>query len=612
MAANSPSVKSVGVSQGKILAVVLIYATLAATWILLSDRLLNTLFSNPEKIVQISMFKGWFYVATTSLMLYALLRHWFYDAQTQRPPPQINNQPLKTSLLLLVLVIAIFTMTGITMNYKQHQGETVAQLQAVATLKAKQISDWLQERQRNAEFVKTSVFFAESYRQWQDRLDASSGQTLKLRLQQLTRTWGFAGASLIGPKGVLIWQTENAPPQLPPEALSTAQLSIADGQIRRLNPYRDANHRVLLDFVTPLTANDSTWPSPVILLHVNLADWLFPSLDTISILSQSGETLLFCLQDDQILYLNQLKYDQRATTGLILPLSTPDLLAAQVLRKQVKLGQRIEGVDYRNVPALGVADSVTGTNWYLMAKQDEAEVIAKAMDDALWIGLVGILALFSAAVGYHLIKHMQQLSVAHATQKNQAERLQALNLLAAIAESSDDAIFAKDVQGRYTLFNRAAGLYTGKTAEEVLGQDDTALFPIEQAEHLQSAGQQVMCEKRIISYEEKLKTVDGERIFLATKGPLYDNQGEVIGIFGISRDITTLKSVVAALSRQSEELLTKNQELERFNHAMIGRELEMIKLKKQINELYISSGQQPPYNLSFLDEALPLDGTESL
>ena len=612
MAANSPSVKPVSISQGKILAVVLIYATVAATWILLSDRLLNALVSNPEKIVQISIFKGWFYVATTSLLLYALLRHWFYDAQTQIPSAQINNHPLKTSLLLLVLVIAIFTMTGITMNYKQHQGETVAQLQAVASLKAKQISDWLQERQRNAEFVKTSVFFAESYRQWQDRQDASSEQTLKLRLQQLTQTWGFAGASLIDPKGVLIWQTENAPPQLPPEALSTALLSIADGQIRRLNPYRDANHRVLLDFVIPLTANDSPWPTPVILLHVNLADWLFPSLDTISILSQSGETLLFCLQDDQILYLNQLKYDQRATTGLILPLSTPHLLAAQVLRKQVKLGQRIEGVDYRNVPALGVADSVIGTNWYLMAKQDEAEVIAKAMGDALWIGLVGILALFGAGVGYHLIKQMQHLSIAHATQKHQAERLQALNLLAAIAESSDDAIFAKDLHGRYTLFNRAAGLYTGKTAEEVLGQDDTALFPIEQAEQLQSAGQQVMSEKRIMSYEEKLKTVDGERIFLATKGPLYDNQGEVIGIFGISRDITTLKSVVASLSRQSEELMAKNQELERFNHAMIGRELEMIKLKKQINELYISSGQQPPYNLSFLDEALPRDGTESL
>jgi PAS domain S-box-containing protein len=207
---------------------------------------------------------------------------------------------------------------------------------------------------------------------------------------------------------------------------------------------------------------------------------------------------------------------------------------------------------------------------------------------------------------------MQQLSIAHATQKNQAERLQALNLLAAIAESSDDAIFAKDLQGRYTLFNRAAGLYTGKTAEEVLGQDDTALFPIEQAENLQSAGQQVMREKRIMSYEEKLKTVDGERIFLATKGPLYGNQGEVIGIFGISRDITTLKSVVASLSRQSEELLTKNQELERFNRAMIGRELEMIKLKKQINELSILSGQQPPYNLSFLDEALPQGENEIL
>jgi PAS domain S-box-containing protein len=591
--------------------VVLIYATLAATWILLSDRLLNALFNNPEDIFQISMFKGWFYVGITSLMLYALLRHWFYTARTEQQPVLINNRPLKTALLLLVLVIVIFTMTGITMNYRQHQEKTVAQLQAVANLKTRQIADWLNERQNNAEFVKTSVFFAESYRQWQENQDANSGQTLKLRLQQLAITWGFEGISLVDNHGVLIWQTENAPSKLAPEA-TTAKSSTTEGMIRRLNPYRDANNRVLLDFVVQLKPIDKSSEPPIIVLHINLARWLFPNLDTMSILSRSGETLLFRLQNDQIIYLNNLKYNQNAATDLALPLTTPKLLAAQVLLKQVELGERIEGVDYRNIPVLGVANSIPGTDWYLIAKKDASELISKAMDDALWVGLVGMLALFVSGVGYYLIIHIQQLSVAEATQKNQAERLQALSLLSAIAESSDDAIFAKDLQERYILFNRAACIYTGKTVEEVIGQDDTAIFPKEQAEQLKASGQQVMTERRILSYEEKLNTVDGERIFHVTEGPLLDNQGQLIGIFGIARDISTLKSVVTALSRQSEELLTKNQELERFNRAMIGRELEMIKLKKQINELFISSGQQPPYNLSFLDETLPQGENEIL
>ena len=605
MAADSSVSKPVHISHNKILAVVLIYATLAATWILLSDRLLDVLFSNPEQIILISIFKGWFYVSATSLLLYGLLRHWFFDAQSQQPETPFNNRPLKISLFLLMLIIAIFTMTGISMNYKHHQEETITQLQALSNLKAQQISNWLTERQRNAEFVKTSVFFAEHYRQWQQRQDANSGQILKLRLQQLIQTWGFEAVTLIDPNGTVIWQTENAPANLPPDGLQIARLSISDGQIRRLNPYRDNKDRVLLDFVIPLIAIEASASSPVILLHINLFNWLFPNLDTLSVFSRSGETILFRQQGENILYLNQLKYARQADANLSLPLSTPKLLAAQVLRQQVKPGTGIVGVDYRNIPVLGVANSIPGTDWYLIAKQDETEITAKAMDDVIWVGLVGVLALFAVAVGYYLIKQMQQLSVAEATQKNQAERLQALNLLAAIAESSDDAIFAKDPQGRYMLFNRAAGLYTGKTAEEVLGQDDTVLFPAEQAKQLISIGQQVMREGRIISSEEKLETVDGERIFLATKGPLYDNQGEVIGIFGISRDITTLQSVVAKLSRQSEELLAKNQELERFNRAMVGRELEMIKLKQQINERFVASGQAAPYNLNFLDEGPP-------
>ena len=134
----------------------------------------------------------------------------------------------------------------------------------------------------------------------------------------------------------------------------------------------------------------------------------------------------------------------------------------------------------------------------------------------------------------------------------QEERLNALNLLTAIADSSDDAIFAKDLDGRYILFNQAAGNFIGKSAEEVLGRDDRAFFPPEQAEILITLGRKVIAENRSITKEEEIETSAGPRIFLATKGPLRDDQGKVIGIFGISRDITEHRQAEAKL--QASEL----------------------------------------------------------
>jgi PAS domain S-box-containing protein len=122
--------------------------------------------------------------------------------------------------------------------------------------------------------------------------------------------------------------------------------------------------------------------------------------------------------------------------------------------------------------------------------------------------------------------------------ETQKEKERALQLLAAIADHSSDAIFAKDPEGRYLLFNRETGRIIGKSAAQALGLDDTALFPKDQAAMIRANDRRVITEGQIHSYEETLATTDGERTFLATKGPLHDGDGKVIGMFGISRDIT--------------------------------------------------------------------------
>ena len=156
---------------------------------------------------------------------------------------------------------------------------------------------------------------------------------------------------------------------------------------------------------------------------------------------------------------------------------------------------------------------------------------------------------------YGLVSRLRDRTLAASRQDlaAQAEKLRALQLLAAIADNSSDAIFAKDREGRYLLVNRSAERVVGKTAAQMVGQDDTFLFPL-QAEAICANDRRVMDENRINTYEETLATADGERIFLATKGPLRDDQGRVIGMFGISRDITE-RAVMQAMADESRRAL---------------------------------------------------------
>lgn len=143
---------------------------------------------------------------------------------------------------------------------------------------------------------------------------------------------------------------------------------------------------------------------------------------------------------------------------------------------------------------------------------------------------------------YGLIRRMQIQAQAIAEREltAQKDRATTRQLLDNIVEGSSDAIFAKDKDGRYLLVNQETCRVFGSNSEQVLGKDDSTLF-LNQAKMIRANDLRVMAENRIITYEETLTTANGDRIFLATKGPLRAPDGNVIGIFGISRDITERK-----------------------------------------------------------------------
>ena len=117
-----------------------------------------------------------------------------------------------------------------------------------------------------------------------------------------------------------------------------------------------------------------------------------------------------------------------------------------------------------------------------------------------------------------------------------------------MVEGTSDAIYVKDTEGRYLLFNHAAEQVTGKLAAETLGRDDTFLFPAAEAAAVMAADREVMAGSGPHTFEETVTDASGRlATFLSTKGPLHDAEGRLLGLFGVARDITDRQAAERAL-----------------------------------------------------------------
>lgn len=113
-------------------------------------------------------------------------------------------------------------------------------------------------------------------------------------------------------------------------------------------------------------------------------------------------------------------------------------------------------------------------------------------------------------------------------------------LAIAIAEATDDVIFAKDLEGRYRFANPATLAALGHGAEQVLGHTDLEFMADPQAaRQVMENDRQVLCSGQATEVEQPVPLPDGRvRFWLTRRMPLRGENGAVVGLLGIARDIT--------------------------------------------------------------------------
>jgi PAS domain S-box-containing protein len=142
-----------------------------------------------------------------------------------------------------------------------------------------------------------------------------------------------------------------------------------------------------------------------------------------------------------------------------------------------------------------------------------------------------------------------------ARQQAQEQLRQNYALLEAVSEGTSDAVFAKDRRGRYQMINSAGAGFLGTTPEAIIGRNDLELFSAETGGPIMAQDRQVMESGQVRTFEDRATAAGITRTYQATKAPWRDKSGNIIGVVGVSRDITEGKRIEEAL-RKSESQLT--------------------------------------------------------
>jgi PAS domain S-box-containing protein len=146
-----------------------------------------------------------------------------------------------------------------------------------------------------------------------------------------------------------------------------------------------------------------------------------------------------------------------------------------------------------------------------------------------------------------------------AQQVSEAELRQTDRLLRTILETASGLVYAKDRRGRMLLANEPTLALIGKSWGEVEGRTDVEFLDDRaQAEVVMANDERIMMSGISEEVEERVGVAGGQpRIWLSTKAPMRDGAGVVVGMVGISQDITARKRAEAALQEMNATLETR-------------------------------------------------------
>ncbi len=508
------------------------YAVCGLAWIILSDRLLQLVAPDIATLSAVSQGKGLAFVLATSGLIYfaaARGRH----TGTGMPHPAGSGNLLWVFALLSATVVLASLVSYASATHKSYE-QQAEHLRREAVLKADMVQGWIDRRTEEARQLTTDPQLRASVQRWHRNPDEAPTAEMRRQLLLLLASSRYTDALLLDGLGQVLLAPDDRTRSLDAATSAGARAAMRRGSVTSGDFQARGSEPASLQFdlFVPLPGVDGR-PQTLLLLRTAPHRTLLPQL-------QAGSTV----GTPATLFFRPASQGLQAigTDGSDVPRVRPGDAAATSLAalsgNPSLAGTVLDGLDGGDEAQAAVAAPVRGSTWYVAVQAPRSLLEGNAVSGAATLAIVDMLAVLAAgAVVYGAMKR-RELQAASRMAAAHQDKERAWKIAEAIANCSTDAIFAKDLQGRYLFVNRELCKALGRTPQQLLGSDSTGLLPADQVRRLLEDDAAVLRSDRPVSIETRLTLGGRDRVYACNKGRLTDDEGRTIGVYGVCSDIT--------------------------------------------------------------------------
>lgn len=391
---------------------------------------------------------------------------------------------LKNNWLLFVIV-ALFTISIISFevtsnNYRTQKtlSEVGAQLTTLAELKAVQLQNWRSERIIDGLIIQTDVDFSNAIRSIvQDPSDQENIKKCMERLRSLLADPNYSSILLFDDTGEEILRVGEIGDK--PSDLVIG----GNPEIQMSSLHKAADGTVQMDLVVPVfISGDQHQTLLAYLIYIINPDVIvYPLIQSLPTAYNTAETLLVHKENEEVVFLNELRFRNETALQLRIPLSESQVPAVMAVNGVTGI---VNGKDYRSVPVMASIVPIEGTDWILLAKIDMEEIYIPIRQQVVSTTMVVIFLIIIGVASVIFLWRRQSASITTGLSISEKRRKNLEEKYSTLFNQANDAILLVEENGKIFEANAQAVKMYGYTQEELLSltiadlRDDSTKFAI--------------------------------------------------------------------------------------------------------------------------------------